>query len=315
MKVILSIDGGGVRGIMEAMILKRIEMQLRVQTKKNVHLAEYVDVISGASTGGIISAILTAPNESGGYKYDCYDAVNFYDKHCYEIFNKSKRILGELNYKYCEKNLEKYLDKYFGSISMKDLKNHVIIPTVNINTCQGLFFSNIKADEDQTNYKVKDVLRCTSAAPTYFKPKKVGNIIGIDGGMVANNMSICAISKLQKYNDTELKDICVINISSGSVKPELKGFDTNWGILKWATNITNIMLYANVGLVKYQLSQLDLGGLFEIDIPQKYRYYSEDMADASEQNMLYLKHAAQCTIIENDKFFREVCDFLIRNKK
>lgn len=314
MKTILAIDGGGVRGIMEAIILREVENRIRKKTFSNENnLADYFDVVSGASTGGIISAILTLKDKNGKYKYDCSDAFNFYKDHCYEIFNKSKRIFGGLTYKYCEKALEKYLNKYFGDAELKDLKNHVIIPTVDMNTSKAFFFSNVKSDDKRTDYKVKDVLRCTSAAPTYFKPKKVGNVIGIDGGMVANDTAICCISKLQKYDNTRLEDIYVLNIGSGSVPPKTKDITSTWTILNWATSITNIMLYANVGLVKYQLQQLDLGGLSSIDIPEEFRNYDSDMADASKKNMDKLIHAANKTVQLYTNEIDKIVTFLLSN--
>jgi len=315
MKTILAIDGGGVRGIMETVILREIEKTIREKTKnKNVNLAYYFDVVSGASTGGIISAILTCPDNRGNYKYDCNDAFNFYNNHLYEIFNKSKRTFGVFTYKYCEKALEKYLDRYFGDVQLKDLKNHVIIPTVDLNTSEGVFFSNVKDDKDWVHLKAKDVLRCTSAAPTYFKPKEIDGIVGIDGGMVANNTSVCSIAKMQKYEKTKIEDIYVLNIGSGSVKPKTKNPLSNWSILNWATNITNIQLYANLGLVKYQLKQLDLGRLDIIDIPEQYRTYDSDMADASKKNIQSLIKAAELTVKDYKKQINQIADFLIKNK-
>lgn len=310
MKVILSIDGGGVRGIMECMILKEIEKRLRKLKKVDVNLADYIDIISGASTGGIIAAIISCPDGNGNYKYDCEDAFNFYKDNLYSIFNKSKRLFGGFTYKYNEKTLESLLNKYFGDLELKDFPNHVIIPTVDLKTSNAYFFSNIKVNDERIDYKIKDVLRCTSAAPTYFKPKETGSIVGIDGGMVANDTAICCISKLQKYEDTNIEDICLINIGSGAVKPETKNALSTWTVLNWATSITNIMLYANGGLVKYQLKQFDLGKLFEIDIPCEYRCYNADMADASWKNINKLIEAGNRTILHFDEEIDEIVNFI-----
>lgn len=310
MKTILSIDGGGVRGLMEAMILHQIEIKLREKVGKKVNLVEYVDIVSGASTGGIIAALLTYPlgNE---YRYDTSDVVRFYNKHCFEIFNKSKRIFGGITYKYSEKTLEKYLNQYLGDLKIKDLKNHVIIPILDLNTSEGVFFSNIKDDKEKIKYKISDICRGTSAAPTYFKPKKIGKYLSSDGGMVANNTSICCIAKERKYNNTSLKDISVINIGSGSVMPkETK----NWWLMKWATKLPLVMLYDNINLVKHQLQQLELGKLFIIDVPKIYQDYSEDMADASIKNMQKLRGAAFKTFGHKTKEINEIVNFLIENK-
>ena len=76
MKTILAIDGGGVRGIMEAIILREVENRIRKKTFSNENnLADYFDVVSGASTGGIISAILTLKDKNG--KYKCRLSIKF----------------------------------------------------------------------------------------------------------------------------------------------------------------------------------------------------------------------------------------------
>lgn len=310
MKVILSIDGGGVRGVMEAMLLHKIELKLREKVGKEVNLVDYVNIVSGASTGGIIAALLTIPLKKG-YKYDTADIVKFYNEHCYEIFNNSKRTFGGLTYKYSAKKLEKYLKEYIGDVKLKDLKKHVVIPILDLNTYKGIFFSNVKFDKEKTEYKVADLARGTSAAPTYFKPKKIGGCLASDGGMVANNTSICCIAKERKYNKTKLKDIAVINIGSGSSQPKSV---KKWWLIKWATQLPLIMLYDNINLVKYQLKQLEIGKLFTLDIPEKYRDYSADMADASDLNMKKLKTAAWKTIGHNKNKIDEIVDFLIMNK-
>lgn len=310
MKKILALNGGGVRGLIEAMVLSEIETRLRLKLRKKVYLADYFDVISGASTGGILAAILSVGDKKGKYLYDCTDAVKFYKNHLKEIFEESKRPLGAFTYKYSKKALEKYLDKYFCDLELKDFKNHVIIPTVDMNTCQAYFFSNIKADNERVDYKIKDVLRCTSAAPTYFEPKKCGNVIGIDGGLVANNTAVCCIAKLQKYDDTPYSEMCILNIGSGSKMPNIKDPKKTYNLFNWATSIAEIMMYANIGLVSYQLNQLDLGRLFEIDVPEEYRIYSSDMADASNENVSLLTYAGYRTILHHTKYIDEIVKYL-----
>ncbi|KAJ0604148.1 putative patatin-like phospholipase domain, Acyl transferase/acyl hydrolase/lysophospholipase [Helianthus annuus] len=113
---ILSIDGGGVRGIIPGVILNFLETELQVwftsmatykffffasflivnsyvdlkiQQKldcENARLADYFDVIAGTSTGGIVTAMLTTPNEEGRPVFTAKDVVDFYVEHCPKIF-------------------------------------------------------------------------------------------------------------------------------------------------------------------------------------------------------------------------------------
>jgi len=318
MKVILSIDGGGTRGLIQAMILHKIEITLReVLNDKTAHLIDYVDIVSGTSTGGIEAIILTVPlgNE---YRYDTANLVNFYNTHCKVIFNDSKRLIGGLTYKYSAKKLESLLQKYIGDIEMNKLKSHVIVPALDLKTNKAIFFSNTKYDKTKTTFLAKDVARMTSAAFTYFKEKVVVNdgveIVATDGGMSANNPSICAIAKLQKYDNTSLRDICVINIGSGAIKPDL-GNCKKWWLGKVATKLPLILLYQGISITQYQLKNLNLGKLFLFDVPENYRDYSEDMADASNINMMKMRNAAWKTIAKESTQIKELVNFLIENKK
>ena len=316
METILSIDGGGVRGYAEAIVLNEIEKSLREKTgNDNVNLAHYCNVISGASTGGILAAILTCPDDNGNYKYDCSDAVKFYKDHCYEIFNKSKRyVIGGLTYKYSAKTLEKLLKKYLGDVRMEDLKNHVIIPTIDLIENKAVFLSNIKKDDEHGYVLARDACRMTSSAPTYFKPYEGHGMVCIDGGLVANDTTMCCVAKLRNYTKPKLKDVAIINIGSGSLAPDIKRMK-NWHLLKWGTNITNIMMNANIGLVKYQADTMMFGKNFAIDIADMDKGYSAEMADGSKKNMKELERAAIATINKNKRLIYNIVDFLIKNKE
>ncbi|KAI7736443.1 hypothetical protein M8C21_018301, partial [Ambrosia artemisiifolia] len=83
---ILSIDGGGVRGIIPGVILEFLETELQALDGENARLADYFDVIAGTSTGGIVTAMLTTPNEEGRPVFSAKDVKDFYRKHCPKIF-------------------------------------------------------------------------------------------------------------------------------------------------------------------------------------------------------------------------------------
>ncbi|XP_024020016.1 patatin-like protein 2 [Morus notabilis] len=90
---ILSIDGGGIRGIIPGVLLEYLESQLQELDGKDVRLADYFDVITGTSTGGLITAMLTAPNKDNRPLYAANGIVPFYLEHCPKIFPQARYVL------------------------------------------------------------------------------------------------------------------------------------------------------------------------------------------------------------------------------
>ena len=89
---ILSIDGGGIRGIIPATILAFLESQVQELDGEDARLADYFDVISGTSTGGLVTAMLTAPNEKKRPLFAAKDLKPFYLEHCPKIFPQPRYI-------------------------------------------------------------------------------------------------------------------------------------------------------------------------------------------------------------------------------
>ncbi|KAF5955723.1 hypothetical protein HYC85_008579 [Camellia sinensis] len=87
---ILSIDGGGIRGIIPATILTYLESQLQELDGEDARLADFFDVIAGTSTGGLITAMLTAPNENNRPLFAAKDIKNFYLEHSPKIFPQER---------------------------------------------------------------------------------------------------------------------------------------------------------------------------------------------------------------------------------
>lgn len=83
---VLSIDGGGIKGILPAVILERLESQLQELDGKEARIADYFDVIAGTSTGGLVTAMLTAPDENNRPLYAAKDIKPFYLDNCPMIF-------------------------------------------------------------------------------------------------------------------------------------------------------------------------------------------------------------------------------------
>jgi patatin-like phospholipase/acyl hydrolase len=203
---ILSVDGGGIRGIIPALILQNLENRL----KNGKHLTDCFDIMAGTSTGGIIVLILNVLDSYGKPKYNASHIADLYKELGKEIFhdslwNRIKSGWGWFGTRYPEENLEKALTSYFANAELKDTLTQIIIPAYDIEQDVNVFFSTNKAQRKVAhNYLLKDVARATSAAPTYFNPAIITDTthtntnVLIAGGVSVNNPTLSAIVEVVK---------------------------------------------------------------------------------------------------------------------
>lgn len=226
---ILSVDGGGIRGLIPALFLSNIEGRLQKP------LYEYFDLICGTSTGGFITLAAAS-----GIKMK--DLVSLYENKGPLIFSKSysqkaKNLFHDMVL-YDSKVLVKELAKLFKTKKMSDLKTNVVITTSNVTSKKAKVFKTphkiyypVKGiyDEDKDLY-IKDVALATSAAPYYLKQKKIKNEIFWDGGLWANNPAICGLIEAKKMNE-KLLPLKILSLGTGSIQSP--------GIKIRKTNLTN----------------------------------------------------------------------------
>ena len=84
---ILSLDGGGIRGIITCVILKYIEEQLQKLDHPNAKIGDYFDLIAGSSTGGLLASIILFPDNTKKAKFSVQEALDLYAKKGDDIFN------------------------------------------------------------------------------------------------------------------------------------------------------------------------------------------------------------------------------------
>jgi len=234
MKRILSIDGGGIRGIIPGMLLVALEDKIkRISKDPQAHLSQYFDFFAGTSTGGILASILLCPHPDDPTKprFSAQDALNIYVEHGTEIFTTSswRRFLnqfGLLSELYDEHVLEKVLDSYFGDLKLSQLIKPCIITAYNIELRKNHLFRQQKAIShgDSRDFYLKDVCRATSAAPTYFSVAEIYSIAGtryplVDGGVFAHNPAISALLEVLKtYKTFKIDDVHILSLGTGIAK-------------------------------------------------------------------------------------------------
>ncbi|XOV66124.1 MAG: patatin-like phospholipase family protein [Fluviicola sp.] len=223
---ILSLDGGGIRGIIPATIVAYIEKKIREEKGDEKRIADYFDMIVGTSTGGLLTGFYLKPNPNpveGGPRtaYKAEEALEVYTNRGYDIFNKSKRKAYGFRQlfnatKYDPTCLEEILRSHFEVADDKggtrDMMMHELllpctVTTYNMNNRSSLFLRSTDKDREDGSrvYKVWEALRSTSAAPTYFPPAAIYNyakpinddnkLYNLDGGVFANNPTMCAYAE------------------------------------------------------------------------------------------------------------------------
>ncbi|MES2772760.1 MAG: patatin-like phospholipase family protein [Bacteroidota bacterium] len=210
---ILSIDGGGIKGIIPCTILKYIEEKTGTSISRLFHL------IAGTSTGGIIAAGLTK-EEDGGNAFKASDMLQLYAGHGKDIFSKRPADLkswldaviqdGLFDRCYDVKNFEKLLLEKFGDSRLKDGLTDILVTTYAPSSEKPFYFSSrIAKVKEEENFLLRQVARSTSAAPTFFAPAKVklgeDDHAFVDGGVFANNPAVLAYGEAKEIYKNILK--------------------------------------------------------------------------------------------------------------
>ncbi|KAK7859110.1 patatin-like protein 2, partial [Quercus suber] len=148
---VLSIDGGGIRGVIPGTILSFLESELQKLDGEDARIADYFDVISGTSTGGLVTAMLAAPDENNRPVFAAKDIKDFYLNHCPRIFPQNscpvlphltKIIKALAGPKYDGKYLHNLVKEKLGHTKLQQTLTNVVIPTFDIKTLQPTIFSS-----------------------------------------------------------------------------------------------------------------------------------------------------------------------------
>ena len=267
---ILSIDGGGIRGIIPAVVLGYIEKKLQRESGNvNATLADYFDLVAGTSTGGILACYYLLPPKSEHGNYFANGAIDLYVRHGKDIFNRSFFRLGVARSKYSVARLESILKDYMGDVTLAETRKNCIITAYDITQRKAVFFTSPEARKHKhRNYLLRDVARATSAAPAYFELATARSLGGansylIDGSVFAGNPTMCAIVEANKIKfggnskPPSINDLYIVSVGTGKAKEKYDHQKAkNWGAMQWARPMIDILLSASAEVVDYQIKQL-----------------------------------------------------------
>jgi patatin-like phospholipase/acyl hydrolase len=245
MKYLLSLDGGGVKSIIQLYFLLELEKDLLEKTGKTVY--ETFDMYAGNSAGSIVISALVY-SECRTIKEII---ENFFSLENFErIFKKSwtsnipiiGSVLSFIRPKYQGSEKYKILDHILSDKKINESNGKSVLITVySIDEQQAKFFKSYENDNNNgnnnRNNKVSEIVNASSAAPTYFSSAEytdeTGKHYGIDGGVFANNCTDSAYADALKLFSPK-EDIRILSIGTGDHKFHGLGSETKlWGPLQW----------------------------------------------------------------------------------
>jgi patatin-like phospholipase/acyl hydrolase len=259
MKSILSIDGGGIRGIIPALVLAEIEKCTKSRT------ARLFDLIAGTSTGGILALGLCKDDGNGQPKYSASDLAGLYEKRGKEIFARSlwkgvSSVGGITDEKYSADGLENVLEEYFGNEPLGASLTDCLITSYDIQLREPHFFKSWRSE--WKSVEMRSAARATSAAPTYFEPALVpvggGTRTLIDGGVFVNNPVMSAYAEYRRLFPNE-NEFFVVSIGTGElVRPIPYSEAKDWGKVDWVVPLLSCMFDGATDAANYQISHIQM---------------------------------------------------------
>ena len=344
---ILSLDGGGIRGAFTAGYLSEIE---RVISRP---LGEYFDLIAGTSTGGIIAAGIA-------FRVPAKRIETFYREHGPQIFRRRwrspstwprftkwvnwtlrschripiaildiplKAVLGIdtawiLRTKYSEQTLVTALREVFAHEKLIKAENRLVLPSVNVKKGQTKVFKtpHLEYLYVDKNYEIVDVLRATSAAPTYFSHATIDSGSAyVDGGLWANNPIVVAIIEAMALSSEankpdsliqpfDLSDVFALSIGTGNSR-FFAAPPRNWAGLAWwhPEKLFGLIAQSQSQGSQFQASYLLGSRLSRIDFELPQGNWSLDNTKLVNE-MIHIGHekAAEDMSKLRDSFFKDI---------
>jgi uncharacterized protein len=295
---VLSIDGGGIRGIIPAQIGVTLESKLQQKSgNPDARIADYFDLIAGTSAGGILTCLYLFPDAKNPSRpqWTAQDAVNFSIDSGIDFFQSSflktlESLDGLIDEKYPSDALEKFCWQNFKDCKLSQLLKPCLISSYDVERRKAHFFNQIDAKKyPAADYFIRDIARATSAAPSYFELPKIYSLTNesyalIDGGVFANNPALCAYAEVRnklRIPETRsdkgptAKDMVILSLGTGQAQKKFPYEEVKrWGKIEWVQPLINIMMTGVAETIDYQIIQI----FDAIDKPNQYLRISPDLS-------------------------------------
>jgi patatin-like phospholipase/acyl hydrolase len=291
---VLSIDGGGIRGLIPALVLAEIEQR----TERRI--ADLVDMIAGTSTGGILACALGKPDP-----LPAAEIASLYVEEGPKIFDRSllKQITslgGYLDERYSAGGLVKALERYLGDTPMSAATLPLLLTAYDT---ESRAIHLLRSEGEHSGASMVDAAHATSAAPTYFEPLQLDGATLIDGGVFATNPSLVAYAELRGKLDL------LLSLGTGEhTRPLPYEKVKDWGQLEWARPVIDVVFDGGQDAVDMQLRALLPDGF--VRLQTQLEKASDDLDDASSDNLDRLRDEAEALIARETATIDDVCERL-----
>ena len=279
---VLSIDGGGIRGVIPALVLQQIE---EITEKR---IADLFDVIAGTSTGAILALGLAVPDSKSRPRFKAEELAQLYLDAGPKIFpagsdrldsrarfihdvlsrmpgNKAKsaaELLIQIASKPydAESGIDEVLEQYFGDVELKNLLVNVLATSYEIEQRRNFYWRRRDALATKTlNAPVAKVIRSSTAAPTFFTPAKVPTAglpsyyAMVDGGIFANNPALAALVEAKTIYPLA-QDFLVVSVGTGDNPGPYNYLDAcNWVTGQWLGPLIQMLFHGSSSCVHEQM--------------------------------------------------------------
>ena len=269
------------------------------------------------------------PDATGTPKFSAQEAVNFYLQDGDEIFDvgiwKTISSLGGVSdEKYPATELERVLKTAFGDTKLSELLKPTCFVAYDVSSRLPVIFKQHSAVAKKRDFLVRDVLRATSAAPTYFEAARIYSLpplpqkyVLVDGGVVANDPALCAYSEAIKFSNVAgIKDMIIVSLGTGK---KLQGYSysevKDWCPFGWAKPAIDIALEGGPQMTAYYLQQI----ASTVKNAKYYRLQPElydadpTLDNASRENLERLHNAGLQNAAAFDNTLNEIATLLVSN--
>lgn len=308
---ILSLDGGGMRGLGSVLLLQELERRLGTLAEHHKlpspRLADCFDIISGTSTGGLVAAGISGAFPDGRPIATTEMLVHFYRTRARSVFVRRASFSdrGLMSPYFHGGRLYRQFRDICGEARLSDSLTNVMIPAFDIENARvhvfrgGPAWRNAGADE----FLLRDVILATTAAPTYFEPVRVfaigrmKRLVLVDGGVALNNPVVRAYAAGRDLVRNAHR-VLVVSIGSGSDDLRLDYHEARgWGLAQWLNParrlpLLHITLAAQSAEAHHQMRQMIWDETQYIRFEPDYRGRPPDLSDISPDAVRKIDAAA-----------------------
>lgn len=289
---ILTINGGGIRGYLSLLVLTYIEQQ---SGKK---ISDMFDLVVGTSSGAIAAALLDTLPAS-------YIASTLRESYKKKLFKPNWFSFGGLvKTKYNTQEKYNLIDQIIGDKAFKNFEFGCVAYDIKSN--RPVIFNTLEQENNYkyliTNrYSIADAVKASSAAPLYWDPHCLDEMILIDGALVGNDPTNAAI-KLALDNNKKLEDLYIVNLTTG-INTRSYNFRSGANPLKWAVPFIDMLMnsQANATSMTYTNEGLNY---YSLDVPLQYS--SDSIDNVSTKNLDRLELDAENLISNHKKTIDEI---------